>query len=243
MNRFYDALASWWPVLSPPEDYAGEAAELGSRLRERRPRARTLLELGSGGGHLASHLRGAFDCTLTDRSPAMLEVSRRLNPGCAHHPGDLRTLRLDHTFDLVLAHDAIDYMTTEDDLRAAFATARHHLAPGGLALFVPDHVAEAYEPGTDVSGSDAPDGRSARLFEWSLPPGPDGTVDVHYLFALREPDGAVHTEAERHVIGLFPRHTWERLLAEAGFTVEVVVERTDEDHTPRLLFFGHLGAP
>ena len=42
----------------------------------------------------------------------------------SHHVGDLRSVRLGETFDAVLVHDAIDYMTTEVELRAAFETAR-----------------------------------------------------------------------------------------------------------------------
>jgi SAM-dependent methyltransferase len=96
----------------------------------------------------------------------MLACSRRLNPERAHTVGDMRSLALGRTFDLVLAHDALDYMTTEHDLRAAFETAWQHLAPGGLACFLPDEVAETFEPGTDVSGGDDDHGRAVRLFEW-----------------------------------------------------------------------------
>jgi SAM-dependent methyltransferase len=240
MKQFYGELATWWPLISPLEDYGAECAEILVALRERRPDARTLLELGSGGGHVAAHLRDALDCTLTDLSPAMIEVSRRLNPDCPHHVADMRYLRLNAHFDLVLAHDAIDYMTSEADLRAAFTTAFAHLRPGGLALFLPDDVQETYEPGgTDVSGVDGPDGRAARLFEWAEAPQADGTVAVHYSFLLREPDSSVHHFYERHLVGLFARDTWERLLTEVGFSVEVVLERTEEDRPPRLLFFGH----
>ena len=140
MEVFYDHLADWWPVISPVSHYAGECSEFLGILKARRPQAQTLLELGSGGGHVAFHLKSDLDCTLSDLSPAMLEVSRRLNPGCLHIQGDMRTLDLDRHFDIVLAHDAIAYMTCEADLRAAFATAHRHLAPGGLALFIPDDV-------------------------------------------------------------------------------------------------------
>ena len=76
-----------------------------------------MLELGSGGGNNASHLKRRFQLTLVDRSPEMLAVSRRLNPECEHVEGDMRTVRLGRTFDAVFVHDAIAYITTEDDLR------------------------------------------------------------------------------------------------------------------------------
>lgn len=240
MRQFYEELAQHWPLISPVEEYAGEAAELLRLFRERRPAASTLLELGSGGGHVAHYLARHLECHLTDLSEAMLASSRRLNPQCTHAVGDMRTLELGRTFDLVLAHDAIDYMTTEDELRAVFDTAWRHLAPGGLVCLLPDHVAETFEPGTDVSGGDAADGRGARLFEWVEPVrSGDSTVNVHYSFLIRDRDGTVRSYYERHVTGLFPRATWERLLAARGFVVEVVTEQTDEDRTPRLVFFGH----
>ena len=240
MSLFYSELAQYWPLISPVEEYEREANELLRLVRERRPTARTLLELGSGGGHLAHYLARHVECHLSDLSEAMLEVSRSLNPACAHTLGDMRTLDLGATFDVVLAYDAIDYMTTEEDLRAAFATAWRHTAPGGLACFLPDEVTENFEPGTDVSGSDAPDGRGARLFEWSEPVAPGETAaKVHYSFLVRDRDGTMRSHYEPHLYGLFPRATWDRLLAECGFDVEVVVEQTDEERTPRLVFFGH----
>ncbi|MFN7304920.1 MAG: class I SAM-dependent methyltransferase [Phenylobacterium sp.] len=158
MEVFYDQIADWWTVISPLSDYTGECAEIRRVLKARRPEARTLLELGSGGGHVAFHMKLDLDCTLTDLSPAMLEVSQRLNPECLHIPGDMRTLDVDRRFDIVLAHDAIAYMTSEADLRAAFATARRHLSPGGLALFIPDEVLETFEPGeSDLCGGETPD--------------------------------------------------------------------------------------
>ena len=91
MTHFYDDLADWWPLFSPPEHYAEEAADLLQRVGPVSDRA-TLLELGSGGGSLASHLQPYFTLTLTDRSAGMLDNSRRINPGAEHIVSDMRTL-------------------------------------------------------------------------------------------------------------------------------------------------------
>lgn len=112
-----------------------------------------MLELGSGGGNNASHMKREFLLTLVDRSPGMLGVSRRLNPECEHVEGDMRSVRLGRTFDAVFVHDAIAYLTTEDDLRALFETAFEHCRRGGVALFVPDCVGETFEPATDHGGT------------------------------------------------------------------------------------------
>lgn len=237
MKLFYGELASLWPLISPVEDYASETVELVRVLQQRAPVAKTLLELGSGGGHVAYYIKRAFRCHLTDLSEAMLDTSKRLNPECAHTVGDMRLLNLGKTFDLVLAHDAIDYMTSEEDLRAVFDTAWRHLAPGGVACFIPDDVADTYVPGTDWSGVDDPSGQAIRLFEWSEPAvAGRSTVVTHYSFLVRDATGEVRAYYEPHTTGLFPRSTWVRLLAERGFAVDVVVERTDEDRPGRLLF-------
>ena len=81
----YDDLACWFPLLSAPEDYAEEAsAYLHALVDALGGPPGTLLELGSGAGSNASHLKRHVACTLVDLSPAMLEVSRRLNPECEH---------------------------------------------------------------------------------------------------------------------------------------------------------------
>ena len=216
--RLYDELASWWTLLSPPEEYAGEAADLLGRLDAAGAReGATLLELGSGGGSFASHLKQRFRLTLTDISPAMLAVSRTVNPGCEHLVGDMRTLRLDRRFDIVLIHDAIMYATSPDDVRAALRTAAHHCRSGGLVAVLPDHVRENFEPGTDHGGHDAPDGRGLRYLEWTWDPDPqDETYVVDYAFILRNADGTVRAEHDRHVEGLFSRGQWLAWLDEAG---------------------------
>ena len=44
-------------------------------------------------------------------------AERDAQPGVRAPGGDMRTLRLERTFDVVFIHDAISYLTTEDDLR------------------------------------------------------------------------------------------------------------------------------
>lgn len=222
---FYGDLAPWWPLLSPVEDYEEEAGFVTEVLRERTDPLDSILELGSGGGHCAYFMKHLAPMTLVDLSPGMLAVSSGLNPDCRHLEGDMRSLRLDETFDAVFVHDAIDYMTTEADLKAAFATAHAHLRTGGVALFLPDDLRETFEPGEGCGGADAEDGRGARLFEWSWDPDPHDTwVQTEYTFVLREASGTVHSVHESHRTGLFPRSFWLSSLAEVGFAVDRVTE-------------------
>lgn len=239
-HRAYTDLAHWWPLFSPVEDYAAEAAMYAPLLRTASRPVVDVLELGSGGGHNAYYLKREHTLTLSDLNPEMLALSRALNPECHHVPGDMRTLRLGRRFDAVFVHDAVDYMTTEADLLAAITTAEAHLREGGVVLLAPDHVAETYEPATDCGGSDAPDGRGLRYLEWTWDPDPtDTSITTEYAFLLREADGQVASHAETHVGGLFPTRTWMHLLASAGLRAEMVEEEPDGDWTPRRFFLGH----
>ena len=65
----------------------------------------------------------------------------------------MRTVRLGRAFDAVLVHDAVDYMTTEAELGQVIETAFVHCRPGGIAVFVPDHVAETFQAASGGGGS------------------------------------------------------------------------------------------
>lgn len=223
MFKLYNELAAWWPLMSAPADYQEEATFYQRRLLEAcQIPCRTALELGSGGGNNASFMKSRFDMTLVDRAAGMLAVSRALNPECEHLEGDMRLVRLNRQFDVVFVHDAICYMTTEEDLQAAIDTAYLHCASGGAALFAPDYVRENFRAGTEHGGHDGVT-RALRYLEWTWDPDPeDNTYTVDYSYLLREGDGAVTVEWDRHIEGLFLRADWLRLLTKAGFEATVV---------------------
>src|SRR5512142_3025896 len=133
LPALYRELAGWFHLLTAPEDYTEESALYTKTIVGAcATPPRTLLELGSGGGNNASHMKAHFQMTLTDLSAEMLDVSRRLNPECEHIQGDMRSVRLGRLFDAVFIHDAISYMLTEADLARAIETAYIHCRPGGL---------------------------------------------------------------------------------------------------------------
>jgi SAM-dependent methyltransferase len=228
--KLYHELAEWWPVFSDPKEYRRETVYFARVLRQAiNPAPRTVLELGSGGGNSAFHLKKHFAMTLVDRSPRMLNVSRRLNPECKHIKGDIREVRLGRTFDAVFVHDAICHMTTERDLRAVLQTAYEHCRPGGVSLFVPDFVRETFVGGTDQGGNDSPD-RRLRFLQWIFDPIPgDTTYLVDFAILLRNRYGRARVVHERHTLGLFPRATWLSLLREVGFSALVVHDQKIRD--------------
>lgn len=224
--RMYHELADWWHLVSDPADYREEALLFVKLLRaaDNSP-PRTVLELGSGGGNNASHMKAHFDLTLSDVSPEMIKVSLSLNPDCEHTVDDMRTLRLGRTFDAVFAHDALMYMVTEDDLRAALRTAFVHCRPGGVALFVPDYVTETFCAETKHGGNDGAS-RSLRYLEWTHETDATSTTIItDFAFLMRDDSGRTRVERDSHTMGLYPRAVWSGLLGEVGFKHRV--DRSD----------------
>jgi SAM-dependent methyltransferase len=238
--KLYAELASWWPLLSTPADHV-EEAELYRRLlvESAVPPPRTVLELGAGGGNNASHLKRHFAMTLVDRSPAMLTVSRGLNPECEHVEGDMRSIRLGRQFDAVFVHDAIMYATTAGDLRQTVETAFVHCRPGGTALFCPDCTRETFRAGKRAGGHDGP-GRSLRYFEVTCDPDPgDSTYECVYAYLMREAGRPPEVVHDLHLLGLFAREEWLTILAGAGFQARALtVERGDAEPAGCELFLG-----
>lgn len=227
-HRLYSDMASLWPLVSPPSDYAHEAAAVHRLLTRVQPALRrrgddrpTLLELGAGGGHLLHHLTDHFGITAVDLSPAMLRLSRRLNPNVSHHLGDMRSVRLRRRFDVVLVHDAVSYMLTPTDLTRLFRTARAHLKPGGQLVLMPDYIRDTF-PGHDLAHDRHADGnKDITTVSLVHDPDPDdSTFELVMMFLIRSTKargGRTRTVIDRHTCGLFPLQTWQRLLKKAGF--------------------------
>ena len=216
--RLYDDLAWLWPIVSPPEDYREECAEYRRLIeqRSRRP-ARSLLHLGCGGGHHDHHLQRHFAVTGVDRSPTMLALARRLNLGITYRVGDLRHVRLGAAFDAVVLFDAVAYMRSPDDLRAAFETAFAQLRPGGVFLTVVEATSERFRQNrTWTSVHTAADTEVVMVENVYDPDRSDTTYEVTFLYLIRR-DGGLSIEADRHTCGIFPLRTWLDLLTEVGF--------------------------
>jgi SAM-dependent methyltransferase len=238
--QIYAELADWWPLISPPKEYTQESAYLADLLIKLTGSGVDVLDLGSGGGHVAAHLTSQFNVTLVDISDQMLTVSKQLNPGCEHIQGDMRTLRLDRSFDVVLVHDAIDYIIGAEDLRLVVSTAVTHCALGGIAVFVPDYVKDTFREltGTGGGGIDQA-GRTASFTERTWDPDPrDSWVQADYEFRLSAADGSTQIISESHRLSAFSRELWHRVLAEAGLEPVPDPEPpvSGAGHRPRNLF-------
>lgn len=220
-GRLYNELSEYWPLISRPEEYADVAAAWKAVIREKLgPGRHRLLELGVGGGHNLSHFSGKHEVTAVDLSENMMAHSRQLNPTVEHLVGDMRTIRLNRTFDGVVIHDAIGHMLTESDLSAVFATASVHLEKGGLFITSPDHTRESFVSGKLEHNTHSNESTDLTCVEYTYDPDPaDTTVEMIMFYIIRQ-KGSVRIEHDRHVLGIFAEKTWLDLLEKAGFAAE-----------------------
>jgi SAM-dependent methyltransferase len=234
----YSDLADWWPVLSSPENYAEEAEFYRQAIISASDHEiRSVVEFGSGGGNNASHLKQYFDLTLVDLSPEMLAVSKKLNPECEHIHGDMRSIRLEREFDAVFIHDAIVYMTSESDLRAAIKTAYDHCRIGGVALFAPDYTRGTFVPSTEHGGHDQED-RSLRYLQWTWDPDPSDTTYLSFMvYVMRAKDEEVRCAQEMYICGLFEEQDWLHLISDEGFLARSLAFEHSEVKTGLLPIF------
>lgn len=145
MSPVFDSYARYYDLLYRDKDYAVEAEYVAAHIRKQSPQAKRILELGCGTGAHAEHLaRMGYAVHGVDLSPSMLARAEArkaaLPPGIAARmsfgPGDARTVRTGETYDAVISlFHVMSYQTSNEDLLAAFTTAKTHLKPGGLLIF------------------------------------------------------------------------------------------------------------
>lgn len=141
----FDLYAACYDLLYRDKDYRAEADYVAGLVRRALPGAADVLELGCGtGGHAVELARRGMHVHGVDLSPAMVEraLARRsavvgeLDAALCFEQGDIRCFRAGRTFDAVISlFHVMSYQVTTPDLLAAMATARAHLAPGGVFVF------------------------------------------------------------------------------------------------------------
>jgi SAM-dependent methyltransferase len=138
----FGVYASYYDALYRDKDYEAECDFLEQIFaRYAHAPVRTILDLGCGtGGHALPLARRGYTVTGVDLSEHMLEKARQKAADAGlnirFHQGDIRNIELRRAFDAVIAMFAvISYQITNEDLAAAFRTARRHLEPGGLFVF------------------------------------------------------------------------------------------------------------
>ncbi len=217
--RLYGDLVWVWPFISPPEDYPEEVETFRARfVRHGVPDGAHVLHLGCGGGSIDWHLKRHYRVTGVDVSRTMLAHARSVNPEVEYLEGDIRDVRLGRAFDAVLLHDAVAYMTTPADLRAAYATAAAHLAPGGVLVTLPEELRSQFRQHRVDSETRTRGDVSVTSVIVDYDPDPaDTTCETTYVFLIRQPGRPLQVEVDTHLVGLYELDDVLATLRAVGF--------------------------
>lgn len=236
MLRLYGELAWLWPLWGDHEtEYADYCRHIARLLREHAQRpVETVLVCSCGAGKNVFNLQREFEVTGLDLSPAMLELARKLNPGCEFVPADMRDFQLGQRFDAVFIDDGVSHLLSRADLAAAFCAAYRHLRPGGVMLVTPDVTRETFRQNrTSVEhagGSAKPANIEVVFVENVYDPDPDDEhFEAAFVYLIRE-DGRLSIESDGCRLGLFSIDTWRACLLVAGFEVREAHYRHGEDN-------------
>jgi SAM-dependent methyltransferase len=141
----FETYAPYYDLLYKDKDYVAEASYLSATIRQFQPHAGTILELGSGTGTHGRILASlGFDVHGVERSKEMVSIAKSVQAKAISsidgsfdcEIGDLREVRLNKVFDVVVAlFHVVSYQVENTDLEKAFKVAANHLAEGGLFLF------------------------------------------------------------------------------------------------------------
>jgi len=192
--RLYDA------IYASVRDYRRDAAELDRLIQERKPGARTLLDVACGTGAHLEHLSG-YELEGLDLDPEMLAVARERLPNVPFHEADMADFDLGKHFDAdVCMSSGIGYVRTEERLRSTIASMTRHLEPGGVLVVEPWLSPDVWlDRHVGAVFVDEPKLKIARM-NIARREGNVSIVEFEYLVGT--PDG-IERFTERHELGLF----------------------------------------
>ena len=223
-SRYYD-------LLYRDKDYAAESDYVHGLIERHRPGSLSILDLGCGTGrHDFCLTRLGHELTGVDLSHEMLAVAQREKaafggPGTppTFVQGDVRSLRLGKTFDVVVSlFHVMSYQTRNQDLQAALTTIREHLKPGGLFVFDcwygPAVLSDP--PTVRIKRLEDDNIQVTRLAEPVMHPN-ENLVDVNYhVFIKDKRSGAVDELRETHTTRYFFGPELHHFCELAGLTLE-----------------------
>jgi SAM-dependent methyltransferase len=166
-------------------------------------------------------LQSWYEVSGVDAEPAMLDEARKHLPDAPLIEADMRTFRLDATFDAVTClFSSIGYMRDAQELGAAIGTMAQHLNPSGVLVLDgwvrSDAWLEGHLPHVEVAESGLM--RVVRV-GGSRRQGATTMLEMHHLIAT---PGAIEHVVDHHELTLFSPEEYEAALRGAGLSIEMV---------------------
>jgi SAM-dependent methyltransferase len=101
-----------------------------------RPRARTILELGTGNGNVLSSFPMKYELYGIDVEDKYIELARQKAPRARLFVASMHNFKINTQFDVVFSvFDCINYLKNFRQWKQTFATVHKHLKENGLFIF------------------------------------------------------------------------------------------------------------
>jgi len=242
----YEQLAAVYDRFTASYDHDGWVGRLERIAREHGLSGRRALDVACGTGKsFVPLLRRGYDVWACDLSPAMV-ARARMRPGIDPRRvlvADMRSLPELGAFELVTClDDAVNYLLSDEDLAAAFASVGRALAPAGVYVFDANSLA-TYRAGFGAHATiERPHAQARWRGETTAPIEPGALCSASIEIA-----GAA--APSRHVQRHHPQSAIRTALASAGLACRAVLgqstggvlhEDADEEvHTKLVYVAGH----
>jgi SAM-dependent methyltransferase len=206
-------------IYSSFKDYAAETAALANLIRERHPRARTILDVACGTAEHARRLTDDFGYEVDglDLDPVFARIARAKLPRGSVYEGDMTTFELSRRYDVVLClFSSIGYVRTLDNVRRTLERFRAHLAEGGILLVEPWFPPGFLQPGyTSVNTAKDSEVNVARMSFMEVD---DRMSRIVFEYLIGRTTG-IERAREVHELGLFTTDEMTACFRDVGLDV------------------------
>ncbi len=218
----YTQSAQWYDAIYSFKDYKAETDKILALLREKRPQAKTLLDVACGSAEHDRYLAQHYQVDGIDLEPEFIKIAAGKNPAGRYRVADMSAFDLGRSYDIILClFSSIGYLRTLDKVEQALHCFKRHLAPGGLLLVEPWFTPSTWNPthpATMLTAEGKGEGEGFSICRMTET-GQAGTLSFftcHYLLAQGK---AVQYFTERHELGLFTVEEMTAAFQQAGFAV------------------------
>jgi SAM-dependent methyltransferase len=137
MNKVFNVLSNYYDLIYEHKDYVGEAAYIVKLIKSNNPKAKKLVEFGSGTGKHAFHFTNSgFNVKGVEPSAGMLKSAQKSYPKLSFQQDSITSFTCNDRFDVATAlFHVVSYLNSNLELIAAFKNVHQHLNDDGLFIF------------------------------------------------------------------------------------------------------------
>lgn len=217
--------AYYYNIFYQDKDYKAEALQVDTLLKRYGKGVKTIINYGCGTGrHDLELFRLGYQCMGVDMSPLMIEIAQKNakdeDANIGFSVADVRSYKAEQRYDGVISlFHVMSYQNSNEDISAAFQSARGALDKNGIFLFDVWYGPGVLSDQPVVRVKEIEDERN-KLVRIARPIMHDkeNVVDVCYeVLVIEKESGKTKVINEVHHMRYFFRPELELLLKEAGF--------------------------